>query len=85
MSEIDPGPLSISKMELPVTTIDGSTIYAKSPVLARGVPDLLSTFLYHLYYPQYGYPVKYLASAIILLSLLYLFASKPVKICTRYP
>ena len=70
-------------MEHPVTTIDSSTIYAKSPVLARGLPDLLSTFIYHLCYPHYVYPVKYSASEIILLSLLYLFVSKPVKICTR--
>ena len=26
MSEIDPGPLSISKMKLPVATLDGSTM-----------------------------------------------------------
>ena len=32
MSETDLGPLQISKMELAVTIINGSPIYAKSPV-----------------------------------------------------
>ena len=41
MSETDPGPLPTSKMELAVTIIKGS-IYAKSPVLARRLPDLSS-------------------------------------------
>ena len=82
MSEIDPGPLPISKMKLAVT-INGSPIYAKFPVLTRRLPDLSSTFFYHLHYPHYYYPVKSPALAIILISLLYLFASKPGKICTR--
>ena len=30
MSETDPGPLETSKMELPVTIINGYPIYAKS-------------------------------------------------------
>ena len=83
MSEIDSGPLPISKMELAVTIINGSPIYAKSPVLARRLPDLSSTFIYQLYYSHYCYPVKSPALAIILLRLLYLFASKPGKICSR--
>ena len=83
MSEIDSGPLPISKMELAVTIINGSPIYAKSPVLARRLSDLSSTFIYQLYYPHYCYPVKSPALAIILLRLLYLFASKPGKICSR--
>ena len=49
MSETDPGPLPTSKMELAVTIINGSPIYAKSPVLTRGLPDLSSAFIYHLY------------------------------------
>ena len=83
MSEIDSGPLPISKMELAVTMITVSPIYAKSSVSTRRLPDLLSTFIYHLYYPHYRYPATSPALAIILLSLLYLFASKPGKICTR--
>ena len=45
MSETDPGPLPTSKMELEelaVTIIKASRIYAKSPVLARRLPDLSS-------------------------------------------
>ena len=34
MSETDPGRLPTSKMEPAVTIINGSPIYAKSPVLA---------------------------------------------------
>ena len=49
MPETDPGPLPTSKMELAVTIINGSPIYAKSPVLARRLQDLSSTFIYHLY------------------------------------
>ena len=71
MSETDPGPLATSKMELAVTIINGSPRYAKSPVLARRLPHLLSV------------PTLLLALAIILLSLLYIFAFKPDKICTR--
>ena len=56
---------------------------AKSRVLARRLPDLSSTFIYHQYYPHYCYPVISLALATILLSLLYLFASKSGKICTH--
>ena len=44
MSETDPRPLPTSKMALAVT-INGSPIYAKSPVLARRLPDLLPTLL----------------------------------------
>ena len=82
MSETDPGPLPTSKMELAVTIINGSPIYAKFPALASRLPDLSSTFIYHQYYPHYCYPIKSPALAIILLSLLYLFASKLGKICT---
>ena len=49
MPETDPGPLLISKMKLAVTIINGSPIYAKSPVSARKLPVLLSTFIYYLY------------------------------------
>ena len=42
MSEIDPGCLPISKMELAVAIINGFPIYAKSPVLARRLPHLSS-------------------------------------------
>ena len=42
MSETDPGPLPTFKMELAATIIKGSPIYAKSPVLARSLPDLSS-------------------------------------------
>ena len=83
MSETDPGPLPASKMELAVLIINGSPIYAKSPVLSRRLPDLSSTFTYHLYYPHYCYPGKSPALAIILLSLLSLFAFKSGKICTH--
>ena len=80
MSETDPGPLPTFKMEVLVTIINGFPIYAKSPALSRRLPDLPS-FIYHLYYPHYCYPVKFPALAKILLSFLYLFASKPGKIC----
>ena len=80
MSGTDPGPLPTSKMELAVTIINDSPIYAKSPVLVRRRPDLSSTFINHLYYPHYCYSVKSPALAIMLLSLLYLFASKSGKI-----
>ena len=56
---------------------------AKSRVMARRLPDLSSTFIYHLCYPHYCYPVISPALATILLSLLYLFASKSGKICTH--
>ena len=36
------GPLPASKMELALTIINGSPKYAKSPVLARRLPDLSS-------------------------------------------
>ena len=42
MSEIDPGPLPTSKMEFAVTIINGSPIYAKSPVLTRRLLHLSS-------------------------------------------
>ena len=35
MSETDPSPQSLSKMELAVAIIKGFSIYAESPVLAR--------------------------------------------------
>ena len=76
MSETDPGRLPASKIELAVTIINDSPIYSKSPVLARRLLLLL------FYYPHYCYPVNSPALAIILLSLLYLFASKSGKICT---
>ena len=85
MFDVDPGPLPISEMKLAAKLINGSPIYLpnKSSVLVRRLSDLTSTFIYHLYYPHYCYPVKSPALAIILLSLLYLFASKPGMICTR--
>ena len=83
MSETEPGPLSTPKMVLAVTTINGSPMYVKPPVLTRRLPDLSPTFIYNLYYPHFYYPVKSPALVIILLSLLYLFASKLGKIYTR--
>ena len=44
MSETDPGPLPTSNMKLSVTIINGSPIYAKSPVLARRFPDIKFKF-----------------------------------------
>ena len=82
MLETDSGPLSTTKMELAVTIINGSPIHAKFPILVRRLLDLSSIFIYHLYYPHYCYPVKSPVLAIILLSLLYLVASKQGKICT---
>ena len=79
MSQIGPGGLSIPKMELAVTIINVSQIYAKSPVLARSLPDLSPTFIYHIHYPHCRFPVTFPALALILLSL---FASKAGKICT---
>ena len=76
MSGTDPGYLPESMMELAVAIINGSPIHPKSPVLARR-PQHLSSL------PHHCYPVKSSASAIILLSILYLFASKPGKICNR--
>ena len=35
MSETDPSPQPLSKMELAVTIINGLSIYVKSPVFAR--------------------------------------------------
>ena len=69
MSETDPGPLplSTSKMELAVTIINGSLIYAKSPVLVRRLRDLSS-------FPHYCYPVKSPTLEVILISLLYLLS-----------
>ena len=40
MSETDLGALPTSKRELAITIINGSLIYAKSPVLARRLPHL---------------------------------------------
>ena len=42
MYEKDPSPLSRSKMELVVTIINDSPVYAKSPVVARRLPHLSS-------------------------------------------
>ena len=42
MSEADLGPLPASKMDLAVTIINDYPTYAKSPVLARAIPHLLS-------------------------------------------
>ena len=82
MSETDPGSLPASKMQLSVTIINGSPTYPKYPVLARRLPNISSTFTYYLHYLYYCYPIKS-SALIILLSLLYHFASKPGKICTR--
>ena len=77
MSETDPGPLPTYNMELGVTIINGSP-YMPSLSYCQETPG------FTIYYPQYCYPVKSPAlAAIILLSLLYLFASKPGKICTH--
>ena len=80
MPEIDPGPLPIDGAYLSI--INGSPIYTKSPVLAKRLSDLSSTFVI-IYITYYCYQVKSPALAIILVSLLYHFASKPGKICTR--
>ena len=42
MSETDPGSLPTSQMELTVTIINSSPVYAKSPVLARRLTHLSS-------------------------------------------
>ena len=76
MSEIDSGHLSTSKMELAVTIINDSPIYANSPTYSQ-------TPAFIIYYPDYCYALNSKAFAIILLSLLYLFASKSGKICTN--
>ena len=70
MTETDLGHLPTSKMELALTTINGSPTYANSAVFARRLPYLSSI-------TRYCYPVNSPALAIIFLSLLYLFASKP--------
>ena len=72
MSETDPRPLPTSKMELMAPPYTPSLPYW--PGESR---------IYHLLPIYYCYPVKSPALAIIVLSLLYLFASKPGKICTR--
>ena len=74
MPEKDPGRLPTSEMELAVTTTNGPRIYAKNPVLARRLLHL-SHYCYYRNSP---------ALALILSSLLYLFASKPGKICNPY-
>ena len=73
MPEKDPGRLPTSEMELAVTTTNGPRIYAKNPVLARRLLHL-SHYCYYRNSP---------ALALILSSLLYLFASKSGKICTH--
>ena len=75
MSEIDPGPLPTSKMQLAVTIINGS------PIQVSRIGQ--ETWSFIIYYPHCFYPVKSQALAITLLSPLYLFASKPGKICYR--
>ena len=46
MSETDRGRLPTSKVELAVTIINGSPTYAKSPILAKRLPNhLLPTLL----------------------------------------
>ena len=49
MSEIDPGLLPTSKMEFAVIIINGSPVYAKSPILTRRLPDSSSILIYHHY------------------------------------
>ena len=44
MPETDSGSLPTSRMELAVTIINGSPIYAKSLVMDRTLPDLSSIF-----------------------------------------
>ena len=82
MSETGLGPLPTSKMQLFVAITNGSPTYAKYPVLARRLPNVSSTFTYYLHYLYYCYPIKS-SALIILLRLLYFFASKPGKIYTR--
>ena len=64
MSETDTGPPPTSKMELAVTIINGSHIYAKSRI-GQETPGFI------IYYPHYCDPVKSPALAIIF-SLIYL-------------
>ena len=40
MSETDPSPQPLSKMELAVTIINGLSIYVKSPVFARRLQQM---------------------------------------------
>ena len=70
MSETDPGPLLTSRME-----------FMAPPYMPRLLYWPGASRVYH--YPYYCYPGKSPALAIILLSLLYLFSSKPGKISTR--
>ena len=70
------GPLPASKMELAVTIINGSP-YMQATRIGHETPGFI------VYYPHYCYFINSLALAIILLSLLYLFSSKPEKICTH--
>ena len=86
MSETDSCLLPTSMIELAVTIINGSPIYAKSLVLARRISDFSSIIVNIIVYttlPHYCYPVKSPALAIILFSLLCLLTSKPGKICTH--
>ena len=86
MSETDSCLLPTSMIELAVTIINGSPIYAKSLVLARRISDFSSIIVNIIVYttlPHYCYPVKSPALAIIFFSLLCLLTSKPGKICTH--
>ena len=76
MSETDPGPLPNSKMELAVTM---------APHICQVFRIGQETPAFIIYYPHNCYPVKSPVLAMILLSLLYLFVSKPGKSCTVIP
>ena len=78
MSETDPGSLSTSQMELAVTIINSPPPPRLCQVsrIGHGTPAFI------VYYPHYCYPAKSPTLAMILFSLLYLFASKLGKIWT---
>ena len=74
MPETDTGPQPISRVKLTVKLINGSP-YISGLLYWPG-----DSRIYYLY-SHYGYPVKSPKLAIILTSLLYLFAPKTDKIC----
>ena len=77
MPETGLGALQTFNMELTVTIINCSHMHANYPILTRRLQDL------SICYSHYRYSVKSPGLAIILLSLLYIFSSKPGKISTH--
>ena len=76
MSDTDPGPSPTSKIELAVTIINDPS-YLQVSRIGQETPSFI------ICYPHCCYLAKSPVLAIILLSLLYLFASKLGKICAR--